>query len=65
MLFEWLRERWKKQANTENVASIEFYNYAENPFIIQRPFPVFYLRSLAASLVRLWRDHAVKKRLSM
>jgi len=49
MLSERLRDRLKKQAHTEIVSLKECLSNADNLLIFQKSFPVFSLRSFAAS----------------
>jgi len=59
VLFEWLRDRQKEQAHTEIASLKEIEDCMANLLTFQRLIPVLSLRTLATSLVRLWRDHAV------
>ena len=49
VLFEWLRDRYKEQANTEITSLNEIADCVTNLFIFQRLAPVLSLRALATS----------------
>jgi len=57
MLSEWLRDRLKNQVQTEIISLKESKNNTENQLIFQRSFPVFSLRSLAASSCGFKKDY--------
>ena len=57
VLFEWLRDRWKEQAQDEIASLKEIKDYMANQLIFQRLIPVLSLRTLAASSRGLKKDY--------
>ena len=57
VLFEWLRDRYKEQANIEITSLNEIADCVTNLFIFQRLAPVLSLRVLATSSRVLKKDY--------
>ena len=57
VLFEWLRDRWKEQAQDEIAYLKEIKDCMANLLIFQRLIPVLSLRSLATSSRVLKKDY--------
>jgi hypothetical protein len=58
VLFEWLRDRWKEQAQDEIAYLKEIKDCMTNLWIFQRLIPVLFLRTLATSSRGLKKDYS-------